>query len=91
MKYWFFAAWFTLNVAMNQEQNLSNQDLTLIDATDLDFEEKRVIEVYEQVSPSVVSITTQVVQYDIFFDPYTQEGAGSGFVLDIQVTLIEEP
>lgn len=67
-----------------QSLNLSNQELALIDEQGLDFEEKRVIEVYQQVSPSVVSITTQVVQYDFFFDPYTQEGAGSGFVLDTQ-------
>jgi S1-C subfamily serine protease len=62
----------------------ANNDLALIDATGLDFEEQRVIDVYNRVSPSVVSITTQVVQYDFFFDPYTQEGAGSGFVLDNQ-------
>jgi putative serine protease PepD len=68
----------------SQEEGLTHQDLALIDEAGLDFEEKRVIEVYETVSPSVVSITTQVVQYDIFFDPYTQEGAGSGFVLDTE-------
>lgn len=65
-----------------QTTSLTNEQLALIDAAGLDFEEKRVIDVYNHVSPSVVSITTQVVQYDFFFDPYTQEGAGSGFVLD---------
>ncbi|MGL4608566.1 MAG: S1C family serine protease [Trueperaceae bacterium] len=64
------------------ETALTNEQLALIDAAGLDFEEKRVIDVYNRVSPSVVSIITQVVQYDFFFDPYTQEGAGSGFVLD---------
>jgi S1-C subfamily serine protease len=67
-----------------QENSLSNEQLALIDAAGLDFEEKRVIDVYNRVSPSVVSITTQVIQYDFFFDPYTQEGAGSGFVLDAE-------
>lgn len=55
--------------------------LALIDAAGLDFEEKRVIDVYQRVAPSVVSVTTQVVRYS-FFDAYTQEGSGSGFVLD---------
>jgi putative serine protease PepD len=64
------------------ESSPTNDQLALIDAAGLDFEEKRVIDVYNRVSPSVVSITTQVIQYDFFFDPYTQEGAGSGFVLD---------
>jgi S1-C subfamily serine protease len=67
-----------------QGSSLSNEQLALIDEAGLDFEEKRVIDVYNRVSPSVVSITTQVIQYDFFFDPYTQEGAGSGFVLDHQ-------
>jgi S1-C subfamily serine protease len=65
-----------------QATSLTNEQLALIDGAGLDFEEKRVIDVYNRVSPSVVSITTQVIQYDFFFDPYTQEGAGSGFVLD---------
>lgn len=53
----------------------------LIDALGLDFAEKRVMNVYEQVSPSVVSITTQFLVSG-FFDIYPQEGAGSGFVID---------
>lgn len=61
----------------------SNAQLALIDAAGLDFEEKRVIEVYQRVAPSVVSVTTQVLRYG-FFDAYTQEGAGSGFVLDTE-------
>jgi S1-C subfamily serine protease len=68
--------------AQTEQTSLTNEQLALIDAAGLDFEEKRVIDVYNRVSPSVVSITTQVIQYDFFFDPYTQEGAGSGFVLD---------
>ncbi|MFN8457139.1 MAG: hypothetical protein U0401_21160 [Anaerolineae bacterium] len=35
-------------------------ETALIDAAGLDFEEKRVIEVYQRVAPSVVNITTRV-------------------------------
>jgi serine protease Do len=34
------------------------------------------------VKPSVVSINTQVTSYDFFNRPYTQEGAGSGWIID---------
>jgi serine protease Do len=34
------------------------------------------------VKPSVVAITTEVVTYDFFNQPYTQEGAGSGWIID---------
>ncbi len=57
-------------------------DTALIDAAGLDFAEKRVIDVYDEVSPSVVNITTRVLQRTGFFDVIPQEGAGSGFVVD---------
>jgi len=47
----------------------------------LDIAERRVIDVYERVSPSVVSITTQVLRRGFFFE-IPEEGAGSGFILD---------
>jgi S1-C subfamily serine protease len=56
--------------------------VALIDAMGLDFAEKRVIEVYKQVSPSVVNVTTQVLRRGFFFEIIPEEGAGSGFVLD---------
>lgn len=62
--------------------SLSNDTLVLIDAAGLDFEEKRVIDVYERVAPSVVNITTRVLTRTFFFDAVPQEGAGSGFVVD---------
>ncbi|HJX12559.1 MAG TPA: trypsin-like peptidase domain-containing protein [Dehalococcoidales bacterium] len=34
------------------------------------------------VKPSVVAINTQVVSYDFFNRPFTQEGAGSGWIID---------
>lgn len=55
--------------------------LPLVDAAGLDVAEKRTIDVYERVAPSVVSVSTEVLQYG-FFDVYTQAGSGSGFVLD---------
>jgi serine protease Do len=34
------------------------------------------------VKPSVVAINTEVTTYDIFNRPFTQEGAGSGWIID---------
>ncbi|MCK6625597.1 MAG: trypsin-like peptidase domain-containing protein [Anaerolineae bacterium] len=56
--------------------------VVLIDAAGLDFAERRIIEVYQRVAPSVVNITTQVLQRSFFFEVIPAEGAGSGFVLD---------
>lgn len=60
-----------------------SQDAALLDDQSLDIAERRVIDVYERVSPSVVSITTQVLRRGFFFE-IPEEGAGSGFVLDKQ-------
>jgi S1-C subfamily serine protease len=57
------------------------QENTLIDADGLDVAERRVIDVYERVAPSVVSITTQVLRRGFFFE-IPEEGAGSGFIID---------
>ena len=35
-----------------------------------------------KVKPSVVAITTEVVTLDLFNRPFTQEGAGSGWIID---------
>lgn len=40
------------------------------------------ISVVAKVTPSVVAITTEVITYDIFNRPFTQEGAGSGWIID---------
>jgi len=39
-------------------------------------------DVVAQVKPSVVAINTEVLSFDFFNRPYTQEGAGSGWILD---------
>ena len=41
-----------------------------------------IADVVGLVKPSVVAINTQVVSYDFFNRPYTQEGAGSGWIID---------
>jgi S1-C subfamily serine protease len=63
----------------------ASQDLAetpLIDAAGLDFFERRIVRVYEEVAPAVVSITTRTLRRDFFFNVIPQEGAGSGFVID---------
>ncbi|HEX7003353.1 MAG TPA: trypsin-like peptidase domain-containing protein [Trueperaceae bacterium] len=61
---------------------LGNDEIALIDEAGRDFAERRVMDVYDQVAPSVVTITTTVVQLSFFFEPVPAEGAGSGFVVD---------
>jgi len=41
-----------------------------------------IAEVVAEVKPSVVAITTEVVTLDFFNRPFTQQGAGSGWILD---------
>ena len=41
-----------------------------------------IADVVEKVYPSVVAINTEVVTMDIFRTPLTQEGAGSGWIID---------
>lgn len=55
-----------------------------VDGSGLDLAEKRVIDVYNRVSPSVVNITTQVLQPSFFYGSVPAEGAGSGFIIDTQ-------
>ncbi|MFC1951437.1 S1C family serine protease [Chloroflexota bacterium] len=39
------------------------------------------VSVVAKVKPSVVAINTEVITYDIFNRPFTQEGAGSGWII----------
>jgi len=41
-----------------------------------------IADVVAKVKPSVVAITTEVVSFDFFNRPFTQQGAGSGWILD---------
>jgi S1-C subfamily serine protease len=56
----------------------------LSDEEILDIAEALTVRVYEQVSPSVVYITSRVVQMDYWGYMYPSEGTGSGFVIDTQ-------
>ena len=47
-----------------------------------DAEEQNNISVYRKNIASVVNITSRVVAYDFFYGAYSQEGQGSGFVID---------
>ena len=47
-----------------------------------DIAEALTIQVYEQVSPSVVHVTSRVIAMDFFGGAYPSEGTGSGFVID---------
>jgi S1-C subfamily serine protease len=40
------------------------------------------IQIYRDLSPSVVNITTETVEYDFFFMPVPSQGTGSGFMID---------
>ena len=41
-----------------------------------------IADVVALVKPSVVAINTEVISYDFFNQPYTQQGAGSGWIID---------
>ncbi len=63
-------------------EGLVENDAAFVDALGRDIAERRIIEVYQRVSPAVVNISTQVLQRSFFFEAIPAEGAGSGFVLD---------
>ncbi len=43
--------------------------------------EQRDIGIYERVSPSVVNITSQLIQYNLLWGPVPESGQGSGFFI----------
>ncbi len=47
-----------------------------------------IADVVARVKPSVVAITTEVVTRDFFNRPYTQEGAGSGWIIDAKGVIV---
>jgi S1-C subfamily serine protease len=61
---------------------VTDEGVAVIDALGRDIAERRTVEVYERVAPSVVNITTQVLRRGFFFEVIPEEGAGSGFVID---------
>ncbi len=63
------------------QRAVENALVPLIDAAGMDFAERRIVDVYERVAPSVVNINTQVLVQG-FFGVVPEAGSGSGFVLD---------
>jgi S1-C subfamily serine protease len=53
-------------------------------ATELTAEENVNISIYRKASPAVANIVTKAVEYDFFYNAIPIEGAGSGFVIDLQ-------
>ena len=53
-------------------------------AQTFDAEEQTNINVYKKVLPSVVNITSRLVQFDFFYGEVPEEGQGSGFIIDRQ-------
>lgn len=47
-----------------------------------------IADVVSKVKPSVVAIDVEVVVYDIFNRPFTQSGAGSGWVIDSEGIIV---
>jgi len=47
-------------------------------------EEETNVRIYREASPAVANIVTRTVEYDFFYGPVPQAGAGSGFVIDAQ-------
>jgi S1-C subfamily serine protease len=45
-------------------------------------DEANNIEIYKQVSPAVVNITSTTISFDFFFDAIPRQGAGSGSIID---------
>jgi len=53
-----------------------------------DLEEELFIRIYSRVAPTVVNVTTRVMREDFFYGVYPEEGAGSGFVYDLNGHII---
>src|SRR6204780_2131493 len=52
-------------------------------ATALDPTEAEDVRIYRLASPAVANIVTRMVEYDFFYNPVPVEGAGSGFLIDV--------
>jgi serine protease Do len=62
--------------------NTVNQTWTPVTGNQVTGQLSNIADVVALVKPAVVAITTEVVSYDFFNRPYTQEGAGSGWIID---------
>lgn len=73
-----------LTLAASAPAAAQSPSTPFVDSHGLDLVEKRVIAVYDKVAPSVVNVTTQILQPSFFYGAVPAEGAGSGFVIDTQ-------
>lgn len=74
--------WSNDNVSVELSQPLKSFLSLPVHASYKTPVEQQIINIYKQVSPSVVNITTRSVNYNYFFEAVPREGAGSGFVID---------
>ena len=47
-------------------------------------DESETIEIYQEVSPGVVNITSTTLSFDFFFNAIPEQGSGSGSIIDAQ-------
>jgi S1-C subfamily serine protease len=66
------------------ERDLNAVPRPVVPRGDLADDEKSTVELFQNNSPSVVFITTETVEYNLFARAQTSQGAGSGFVWDQQ-------
>src|SRR5271169_2699251 len=54
-----------------------------VNESGLDPTEAENVRIYRLASPAVANIVTRTVEYDFFYNPVPVEGAGSGFLIDV--------
>ena len=65
-----------------ETSNPINPEWTPPETSDQTYELPSIADVVAKVKPSVVAITTEVITRDFFNRQFTQEGAGSGWIID---------
>jgi len=64
-------------------QTSGNLQLSASGASDYNDDEKNNMAVYDALNEAVVNISTEVINYNLFFDPVPQKGStGSGAIID---------
>ena len=59
-----------------------------VSETGLTPDEAVNVRIYRQASPAVANIVTRAIEYDFFLNPVPVEGAGSGFLIDVEGHLL---
>src|SRR5208282_1957550 len=79
--YWAGSRWGERGPASVHALPVSNP--AAANETALDPTETENVRIYRQAAPAVANIVTRTVEYDFFFNPVPVEGAGSGFLIDV--------